>query len=184
MSLKKALTNPVFLRDDDGRMIAYLYGRNGYFVPDEATEARLRTIRLWLVISAFLPAIIGLPIMLWSYGQIYKWPLAAWVIAVAGTTLPDVAQRAVVRRVTQGLVPAGRIGFGEAFARVRKAVPRLWRWYMWYLIIAAPLVFLGSAVYLAAGTWMVGYCLALAGVAFSICMMAGGIYGLRLRSRS
>jgi hypothetical protein len=147
-------------------------------MPD-VIEAQLRTIRLWLIIVAFLPVSIGMPIMLLSHGQIYEWPFTAWCVAIVQLALPDVAQR-----ITRGLFPAGRIGFLKALRRVLEAMPRLWRGYMWYLIISAPVVFLGSAMYLAAGKWVPGYFFALAGIAFSVCMMAGGIYGLRWRSGS
>src|SRR5689334_19181529 len=87
MSLKKTLTDPTFIRDEVGRTIVYLYGSKGYFVPDAATEDKLRTIRLWLLVAAFVPVMIGLPIMLLSYGQIYEWSFATWWIAIAALVL-------------------------------------------------------------------------------------------------
>src|SRR5215475_2650871 len=83
MSLKKKLTDLSFKRDEQGRTIVYLYGRKGYVVPDGETEQKLRTVRLWLFIATFLPGIIGVPIMILSYGQFYEWPLEAWFITVA-----------------------------------------------------------------------------------------------------
>ena len=52
MSLKKTLTDVAFKRDEAGRMIVYLYGRMGYFVPDAATEQKLRTTRIWLIVAS------------------------------------------------------------------------------------------------------------------------------------
>jgi len=43
---------------------------------------------------------------------------------------------------------------------------------------------LGSGVYLAFGTGGAGYVLALGGIVFSACMMAGGIWGLSWRPQS
>jgi len=54
MSLKETLTAPSFKRNKAGRTLVYLYGRNKYFVPDAATEAKLRTIRVWLIIAPLL----------------------------------------------------------------------------------------------------------------------------------
>jgi hypothetical protein len=183
MSLKETLTAPSFKRNKAGRTLVYLYGRNGYFVPDAATEAKLRTIRLWLIIAPLLLYIIGMPIMLLSFGQIYEWPFAAWCIAVAVLALLDIGQRAVVRMITRGMAPAGPIGMAEALQRTRETFPRFWSWFLWYLVVAAPIVFVGSVLYLATGTWIVGYVVSIAGVAFSGCMMVGGIYGLRWRSQ-
>ena len=88
------------------------------------------------------------------------------------------------RMATRGMAPAGSMGLAEAFGRLREAAPRLWRWYMWYLVASAPVVLLGSGVYLAFGTGGAGYVLALGGIVFSACMMAGGIWGLSWRPQS
>jgi hypothetical protein len=64
------------------------------------------------------------------------------------------------------------------------AAPGLWRWYLWYLLASAPIVFLGSVVYLAVGTWVMRFVFALGGGVFSACMVAGGICGLRWRPQS
>jgi hypothetical protein len=184
MPLKNRLTDLAFKRDEAGRTIVYLYGSKGYFVPDGATEARLRTAKLWLIITAFVAALIGMPIIILLYGQIYDWPFAAWCITIAGLMVAEVGQRALVRWVTRGLEAAPPIAIAESWQRLLDAAPRLWRWYMWYLIVSAPFVLLGSVLYLVGGTWVPGYFFALSGVAFSGCMVAGGIYGLRCRPRS
>ena len=193
MSLKKTLTDLSFKRDEEGRTIVYFYSGKGYVVPDGETEEKLRTVRLWLIIATFLPVIIGIPSVILSYGQIYEWPLKAWFIMVAMLAVLDVGQRAVVRIVTREMTPAAPMGYVEALQTLRNAAPRLWRWYMWSLVVVAPYIFLVSVVYLAAGTWIMGYVLppstwgtvaSIVGVVSSAFMMLGGIYGLRSRPQS
>jgi hypothetical protein len=152
MSLKKTLADAMFIRDEAGRTIVYLWGSKGYFVPDAATEGKLRTIRLWQMGAAFFlgAALIG-PVMSLSYGLIYEWPIAVWCIIAAALVLIDVGQRAVARWVTRGLEPASRrMGWVESLQRLREPMPRFWRW---YLIASAPIVFLGSAAYLVLVGW-------------------------------
>ena len=184
MSVKKKLTDISFKRDETGRTIAYLYGRAGYVVPDATVEARLRTLKLWLIVVPILATVVGTVIVFVSFGQVYQWPLSGWCIAVALPLLIDIVQRAVVRTVTRGMTTAGPMGVAEGLQRIHEAFPRMWRFWMWYFVATAPIVFLGSVVYLAFGTWVPGHLLAVAGIVFSGCMIVGGIYGLCWRVRS
>ncbi len=178
-SLKQKLIDLSFKRDQDGRTIAYLYGRTGYVVPDAATEARLRDLKWRLVVAQMLPGIVGMLVGLVTPGLAYGWAIALWCALLLLATLVDLCLRAAARKATRGLATAAPMELADAFQRIRAAFPRLWRGYMWCCLASAHIIFLGSVAYLAMGTWIMGHVLAVGGIVLSACMLAGGACGLR-----
>jgi hypothetical protein len=184
MSLKEMLTAALFKRDAAGRTIIYPNGATGrgYIVPDAATEQKLRTTLLWMIVAAGLYGGIGMQVLTLLHGDVPAWTAQAWGIAAAALAAFAIGYRAVVSRLTRGLAPAAqRLGLVEAYRRQADAAPR---WYLWFLVATAPLIFLGSAIYVATGTWIMKYAFGPVGIALSALVLAQGIYGLRHRWQS
>ena len=184
MSVKEMLTAALFKRDDAGRTIMYPNGAagRGYIVPDAATEQKLRTTLLWMIVAAGLYGGVGMQILTTLYGDVPAWTAQAW--GTAGTALAAFAigYRAVLRWLTRGMAPAEqRMGLMEAYRRQADAAPR---WYLWFLVATAPIIFLGSIIYMVTGTWIMKYAVGLVGLALAALVMAQGVYGLRQRWQS
>ena len=66
MSIQNVLTAALFKRDDAGRTVVFPNGAagRGYFVPDAATEQKLRRKLMWAIVAAGLLGGIGMQIML------------------------------------------------------------------------------------------------------------------------
>lgn len=122
MSLKQKLIDLSFNRDQDGRTIAYLYGRTRYVVPDAATEARLRDLKWRLVVAQMLPGIVGMLVGLVTPGLAYGWAIALWCALLLLATLVDLCLRAAARKGPPAASPQ----------------PRLWRWPMHFREFAPP----------------------------------------------
>jgi hypothetical protein len=184
MSLKEMLTAALFKRDDAGRTIIYPNGAagRGYIVPDAAAEQKLRTTLLWMIVGAGIYGGVGMQILTTLYGDVPAWTAQAWGIAAAALAAFAIGYRAVVSRLTHGMAPAAqRLGIVEAYRRQADAAPR---WYLWFLVGTAPVIFLGSVIYMATGTWIMKYAFGPVGIALSALVLVQGIYGLRHRWQS
>jgi hypothetical protein len=184
MSLKEMLTAALFKRDDAGRTIIYPNGATGagYVVPDTATEQKLRKTLFWMIVAAGLFGGVGMQVLTTLYGDVPQWTAQAWGIAAAALAAFAIGYRALVRRLTRGMAPAEqRMGIVEAYKRQADAAPR---WYLWFLVVMAPIMFLGSVIYMATGVWIMKYAIGPIGLALSALVMAQGLYGLRQRWQS
>jgi hypothetical protein len=179
MSIQDMLTSPLFKRDEAGRVVMYPNGAlgGGYFVPDTATERRMRRTLMWAVIGSGLFGGIGMVILTAFFGQVYEWTLAPWLIAMAALVAFNFAYRMVAKRLARGMTPAaGRLGMVEAFKRQAEAMPR---WYLWFSIILSPLLVVGSLMWMMAEPSVMSYLVGSFGIVLFAAATAQAVYGFR-----
>ena len=98
MSLKEMLTAALLKRDDEGRTIAYPNGAAGcgYIVSDAATEQKLRTTLLRMIVGAGIYGGVGMQILTTLYGDVPEWTVQGWSIAAAASAAFAIGYRAAV----------------------------------------------------------------------------------------
>jgi drug/metabolite transporter (DMT)-like permease len=181
MSIQNVLTAALFKRDDAGRTLVFPNGAvgRGYFVPDAATEQKIRRTITWGVIGSSLFGIIGMQIIVAFYGDIFTWSSTPWTIALTALAAYSVGYRVVTKRLVRGMKPAEqRMGVTEALKKQAEAMPR---WYLMFMAIIAALMIGGSAFWMVVGLSMMKYLLGLVGIVLFGAIMMQAIYGLSHR---
>ena len=143
MSIEAFLTSALFKRDEAGRTIVYPNGvaGRGYFVPDAATEQRLRWTLMWAVLASAVFGGSGMIGLMAVYGQIFDWTAKPWIIAIAALIVFNSAYRSWVKLLMRGMLPAMEpMRLVEAWKRQAEAMPR---WYLWFSAITGPFLFVG-----------------------------------------
>jgi hypothetical protein len=184
VSIQNMLTAALFRRDQEGRTVMYPNGAmgRGYLVPDAATEQKMRRTLMWLVIGSGVFAVVGMQVMTIFFGPVHLWTVQSWVIAMAALVALAVGYRALMRALVQGLTPVGqRMGMLEALKRQAEAMPR---WYLWFLVIFAPLLVAGSILWMAEDGSMMNRAVGLVGVLLFGAATVQAIYGLMRRQQA
>jgi uncharacterized membrane protein YuzA (DUF378 family) len=185
LSIKNMLTAAQFRTDDAGRTVMYPNGAwgRGYVVPDAATERKMRSTLMWLVVGCALVGVIGMQIMTSIFGQASEWTTATpWIIVLAALLALGVGYRLIVRMLVRGMTPVEeRMGTIETLKRQAEAMPRS---YLWFSVIFAPLMVAGSVAWMIVGGSMMKYPLGLVVIVLFGMIMAQAIYGLKHRPRS
>jgi len=184
MSIKNVLTAAMFKRDEAGRTLMYPNGGmgRGYVVPDAATEQRMRSALMWLVIGAGLFGGIGMQVMIIVYGQASEWTAEPWAVAFAALVGLCAGHRLVVRMLTRRLrVAQERMGVAEAMRRQAEAMPR---WYLWFIAVFSPLMVVGSVAWMMIGNSVMKYPLGLVCIILFGATMGQAIYGLTRRPQT
>src|SRR5262245_1792424 len=145
MSVEAFLTSALFKRDQAGRAIVYPNGvaGRGYFVPDAATEQRMRRTMMWAVLASAVFGGAGMVALMAVYGQLFDWTAEPWIIVVAALVTFNFGYRSWAKRLMRGMAPATeRMRLVEAWKRQAEAMPR---WYLWFNAIAGPILLAGMA---------------------------------------
>jgi hypothetical protein len=183
MSIENVLTAALFKRDDAGRTIVYPSGAmgSGYIVPDADTEQKMRRKLMWAILCAGASGGSFMAIMMPIYSQVYDWTAAPWITTAVFLVATHLVHRAAVKRLASGLTPiAERMGMIEALERQAEALPR---WYLWFMLIAAPLYVVGSVAWMIVSPSMTAVLIALAAIALFGTAGAQAIHGLKHRRR-
>jgi hypothetical protein len=181
MSIENTLTAALFKRDDAGRTIVYPSGAmgRGYIVPDRDTEQRMRRKLLWAILGAGASGGVFAAIMMVFYGQVFEWTTEAWIITAAFMVAIHFLHRAAVNTLAFGMIPiAKRLGVVEALKRQAEALPR---WYLWFMVIAAPLYVVGSVVWMIVAPSTLAIGIGLASIVLFSTATAQAVHGLKHR---
>jgi len=139
MSIERALTATYFKRDRAGRTIVYPLGMlgRGYFVPDVATEQRIRSKLTRGFIALFI-IMLGQSLV-FEIGSIENWPAETWAIMVAELIVLLGGYMFWLKRLVRGFAPAAeRMGLTESLQLRSEAWPRwLLRGLVWSQIVGA-----------------------------------------------
>jgi hypothetical protein len=184
MSIQNVLTAALFKRDDAGRTVVFPNGAvgRGYYVPDAATEQKLRRKLMWAIVAAGLLGGIGMQIMLIFYGQVYEWSMEPWVIAAATLAGYGIAYRVMAKSLIRGMEPAEqRMGAVEALKVQAEAMPR---WYLWFMAVVAVLTMGGLGFWMVVGASLLKTVLSLGGIALFAVVMMQAVHGLTQRPQS
>ncbi len=184
MSVKDMLTAALFKRDESGRTVMYPNGiaGRGYFLPDGATEQRMRRFLMWMVVGAGLYGGLITQVLTLRYGQVLDWTGEPWTIALSALAALGIGYRVIVRRLTRGLALANqRMGVLEGLRRQAEAMPR---WYLWFMAVVAPGLVAGSLWWMVAFASIQTLLIGLAGTLLFGVVTAQAIYGLSHRSPS
>jgi hypothetical protein len=138
---------------------------------------------MWLVVGCALVGVIGMQIMIGICGQASEWTTATpWVVVLAALMALGLGYRLVVRMLARGMTPVEeRMGVVEALKRQAEAMPRS---YLWFSVIFAPLMVVGSVAWMIIGGSMMKYPLGLIVILLFGMIMAQAIYGLKHRPQS
>jgi hypothetical protein len=177
------LTAALFKRDEAGRTVMYPNGiaGRGYFLPDAASEQRMRRILMWMVIGAGLSGGLGMQVLTLVYGQVLDWSGEPWAIALFALLALGIGYRLLVWRLTRGLELANqRMGVIEGLRRQAEAMPR---WYLWFIVALAPGLVVGSMWWMAAFASIPMFLVGLVGTLLFGTVTAQAVYGLTHRSQ-
>lgn len=184
MSIRNMLTAALFKRDEVGRTVMYPNGAmgRGYLVPDAATEERMRRTLLWLVLGAGLTGGVGAQVMTTVFGQMHTWAVQPWAIAAAALAAFGIAYRVLMRRLTRDMTPVEqRMGLREALRRQAEAMPS---WYLWFIAVLAPLLVMGSALWMIDDHSPASYVLGSLGMLLFAALTMQAVHGLSHRRRA
>lgn len=144
MSASNFVLAGLFKTDAGGKRIFFPGGAGspGVIVPDEASERQIkRQLLMQSLVSGGITALLMIA-LLWTYGQVWQWPLKVWLLLVA-IGIPVVvgirffAQRRV-GAIISGFEPSSEsLGFTEQYVRQVSSQPR---WFNWYMAIGGPLI--------------------------------------------
>ena len=179
MSIKSVLTAALFKRDETGRTLMYPNGAmgGGYVVPDAATEERMRSILMWLVIGCGLLGGVGMQLLTMWGGQVEDWTALPWTIALSALVAIGVTYRMIIKHLARGLMPAQeRMGMAEALKRQAAAMPR---WYLMVMVIFGGALAITSVYWIIAGATVGQHLAGLGGSILFGAIVAQAIWGLR-----
>ena len=178
MTIQNTLTAPLFRCDEDGFTVVYpnaVMG-GGYFVPDDATEQKIRRSLMWLVHGCSAIGGVGTLLMMALYGQVTEWPAAAWAIAITVFVALNFAYRLAVDVLTRGMEKADlRMDPIDALKRQAEALPV---WCLWLTLLTASLLVAGSVFWLVYNPSMVYGAVAFIGIAVFSVGAIQAIHGL------
>jgi hypothetical protein len=184
MSIKNMLTAALFKQRDDGRMVVYPNGAmgRGYILPDAATEQKMRSALMWLVVGSGLFGGIGMQILIMRYGQLFEWGAEPWIVGLMALAVFCLAYRMLARMMMRGMPPVRqRMGMVEAMKRQAEAMPR---WYLWFMVVVAPLCLVGSVACILAYSTIASLVLGLLGVVLFASATAQAVHGLQHRGHA